>query len=337
LAVELRNGAELSNRESGTIALQRVTAGSVSVVNNGPSSDSDVNLNLVTTLGSQSYTSPNGTTILSGNLSAGDNPITFFNSVVLIDGVTVTAGASTVNFAGIGLQTLQSGSGSSFVNLAHTGPGTLQLTRDLTVTGTLLLASGTFDANDQPVAVAGTTTITAGSSYLAGVTPQTFTGGLVIQGTFTNPSGPMTVSGPIALLGGQLDGRGTLDTVTGLGGTIAPGGNSPGILSIAGATTFFASTTFHVIYNGLTPGSGYSQLVAGGPITLGNSTLSLALGFEPPVGSSFEIVINTGPGPTAGTFNGLPEGAIFAQSGYQFQIIYQGGSGRNSVVLTRLA
>ena len=38
-----------------------------------------------------------------------------------------------------------------------------------------------------------------------------------------------------------------------------------------------------------------------------------------------------------GTFSGLSEGAVFAQDGYQFQITYQGGTGRDSVVLTRVA
>jgi hypothetical protein len=55
------------------------------------------------------------------------------------------------------------------------------------------------------------------------------------------------------------------------------------------------------------------------------------------VGSGFEILANTGASPIAETFNGLPEGAIFSQGGYEFQITYQGGTGANSVVLTRLA
>jgi hypothetical protein len=66
--------------------------------------------------------------------------------------------------------------------------------------------------------------------------------------------------------------------------------------------------------------------------SLGN----LVRGFEPPVGSAFEIVTNTGTGPTAGTFNGLDEGTVFTQGGYQFQITYHGGTGGSSVVLTRL-
>jgi len=65
--------------------------------------------------------------------------------------------------------------------------------------------------------------------------------------------------------------------------------------------------------------------------------LSLNVGFEPPVGSSFEILTNTGAAPISGTFNGLAEGAIFSQGGYHFQITYRGGTGGSSVVLSRLA
>jgi len=57
----------------------------------------------------------------------------------------------------------------------------------------------------------------------------------------------------------------------------------------------------------------------------------------PPVGSTFEILTNTGTGPITGIFNGLDEGTVFTQGGYQFQITYQGGTGGSSVVLMRLA
>ncbi len=70
---------------------------------------------------------------------------------------------------------------------------------------------------------------------------------------------------------------------------------------------------------------------------LGGSTLNLSLGFEPPVGSRFEILTSKGSAPIQGTFRGLDEETVFAQNGYQFQITYHGGPGGNSVVLTRVA
>jgi hypothetical protein len=216
LTVELRDGVGLTNRDSGAITLQTVSAGSVSVLNNGPSAGSDVKLGPVTTSGPQSYANPNGTTLVTGNLTAADNPITFNHSVVLNAGLTLGAGSSTVNFAS---------------------------------------------------------------------------------------------------------------------GSVSP---SPGVVTIAGGVVLTGSTTFSATLNGTDPGS-YSQLAASGPINLGGSTLSLVFGFEPPVGSIFEILTNAGTGLITGTFTGLNEGATFGQSGFVLQITYLGGTGGKSLVLTRLA
>jgi hypothetical protein len=340
LRVELGNGTGLTNSESGAITLQSVTAGSVSVANDGPSTGSDVNLGSVTTSGVQSYADPNGTAQVSGNLTAA-NPITFDDSVVLNDGVRVDAGFGTVNFAGRGLQLLQSGAGATLGNVLHNGTGTLQLTSVLTVRGRFTNQSGTFDANNQPVTVSGLTTV-AGGAYLAGTAPQQFNGSLVIlAGVFASSTGPMNVRGGVILTGGStsfglLSGVGTVDTLTSLGGWLTPGGTRPGVLTISGPLALNLYTTVSIVLEGTTPNTGYAQLQAGGPIDLGNSTLSLNFGFVPPVGSSFEILTNTGSSPIRGTFSGLAEGAVFSQSGYQFQLTYQGGTGGNSAVLTRL-
>jgi hypothetical protein len=342
LTVELRDGAGLTNSTSGAITLQTVTAGSVSVVNNGPSAGSDVNLGPVTTSGVQNYADPNGTTTVNGNLTA-TNPITFNDSVVVQAGVRVDAGYGTVNFAGSALQQLTSGAGVTFGNVLHNGSGTLQLTSGLAVQGTFETESGTFDANNQPVTVGGLTIVAGASTYLAGTAPQSLQGRLVIlAGVFTSSTGPMSISGGTILTGGHtsyglLTGVGTVDALTTLGGTLAPGGSSPGILSITGALALNQYTTVSILLNGIAAGTGYSQLQAAGPIDLGQSTLSLNLGFVPPVGSSFEILTNTGAAPITDTFAGLAEGAVFSQGGYQFQITYQGGTGSDSVVLTCLA
>jgi hypothetical protein len=70
---------------------------------------------------------------------------------------------------------------------------------------------------------------------------------------------------------------------------------------------------------------------------LGGSTLSLSFGADPPVGSSFTLLTTSDPDPIADTFAGLPEGALFSQGRFMFQITYQGGDDGNSVVLTRVA
>jgi hypothetical protein len=142
----------------------------------------------------------------------------------------------------------------------------------------------------------------------------------------------MTVTGPIAVVSGVLSGQGTIESVTDIGGTLSP---SPGILSVAGYVTLFASTTFSATLNGADPGS-YSQVNASGPINLGGSTLDLSLSFTPQVGDAFTL-LSSAFGPITGTFAGLDEGATFVQDGILFQITYQGGPDSQSVVLTRLA
>jgi hypothetical protein len=118
---------------------------------------------------------------------------------------------------------------------------------------------------------------------------------------------------------------------------LAPGTASPGVLTIGGAVTFNSLATLSVLINGTDAGTGYAQVQARGPIDLGSSTLTLSFASEPPVGSALEILTNTGTAPINNAFIGLDEGTVFAEGGYQFQITYQGGTGANSVVLTRLA
>jgi hypothetical protein len=290
----------------------------------------------VTTTDVENYSTPQGTTIVAGNLQAGGNAITFTDSVVVSAGTNVGSDGDTVTFASSATQTLQAASGARLVNLSHTGSGTLRLTGGLTVTGSFTNVAGTFDANDRAVTVSGLAEL-AGGTYRAGTTPQNFSGGLVVAGgILTSSTGPMTINGAVAVLdGGLVRGAGTASSLTAIGGTVAPGDTGPGILTVLGAATFFSTTTISVRLDGLTPGSEYSQLIAGGPVNLGGSTLHLDLGFEPPVGSSFEIL--TAAGGISGTFSGLDDGATFTQDGITFQITYHGGPDGNSVVLTRLS
>ncbi len=334
LDIELRDGAGLSHADSRAINLQTLTAGSVSIINDGPDTGSDIRLGAVTTTGPQSYSAPHGVTTVTADLTTGDAPITFTDSVVINDGVSVDTGSGTVNFTSDSTQTLQTGADVSFSNLNHTGSGTLQLTSALAISGTLLQSAGTFDAADQPVTVGGAAVLTGGT-YLAGMAPQTFGGGLVLtDGDFTSSTGPMLVRGGVTLTGGTFGGAGSVDQLTVYGGTVAPGTDAPGVLRVAGTVAFNPLTTFSVLLDGTHAGRGYSQLRAAGPVNLGGSTLQLVPGFEPPLSRALKIL--TAAGGIQGTFAGLPEGAIFDQGGFQFQITYHGGAHGRSVVLTRI-
>jgi autotransporter-associated beta strand protein len=221
LTVELRDGAGLTNNDSGAITLRTVTAGSVAVTNNGPTAASDAVVGPVTSTAAQTYTNANGTTVVAGNLSAASHAITFFDSVALNASIT----ASAVNFAGTSTQDL-GGTGGSLPNLVHNGSGTLRLTSDLTVSGAFTNSSGTFDANGQAVTVGGLTTIASGTQYLGSTGSQSFGGGLSLPA------------------GGSLDG-GNLT----LGGNVSAGEDSSanpatisGNLSLGGATRTFTTT-----------------------------------------------------------------------------------------------
>ena len=139
----------------------------------------------------------------------------------------------------------------------------------------------------------------------------------------------------ITLNGGTLGGTGTVSDIASnsVGGTVSPG-TGAGILSAATKVVWNSQVVFTVE---LSSAATYDRLNAAGPITLGNATLNLSLGFTPAVGQTFLILRNTGSGSIAGQFTGLPEGAFLAISpAHIFQITYAGGDG-NDIVLTRVA
>jgi hypothetical protein len=109
-----------------------------------------------------------------------------------------------------------------------------------------------------------------------------------------------------------------------------------GLVTLVGGVALSGSATFRATLNG-TDSDSYSQIEATGPVDLGGSTLSLALGFTPLVGDSFTLLTAGDGSAISGTFAGLDEGATFTQDGLTFQITDRGGPGGNSVVLTRLA
>jgi hypothetical protein len=153
-----------------------------------------------------------------------------------------------------------------------------------------------------------------------------------VTGNLTMTNSPVTFHDSVALSAGLTLSVGS-SVVTFASGTAAP---SPAVRTVAGSVALASSATYSAGRNDTDP-SNYSQLLVGGPIDLGGSTLSLVLGFTPPVGSSCTLITTSDPAPILGTFAGLPEGATFSQGVFQFRITYQGGAGGNSVVVTRLA
>ncbi len=189
-----------------------------------------------------------------------------------------------------------------------------------TFSGSLLDWGGTF------------TKLGTGSLTLSGNNVNHFgytiiaSGELSVNGDLSNS--PVTVSS-----GAMLDGSGIVDTITD-GGMVSPG-NSPGLLTSKDAS-FTPGSAFVVQLNGIAAGISYDQLNVIGGVALSNVTLNATLGFPSAASNQFVIIQNDSTDAVVGTFNGLPEGAVFAIAGAPFQITYKGGQGNNDVVLTQI-
>ena len=81
-----------------------------------------------------------------------------------------------------------------------------------------------------------------------------------------------------------------------------------------------ANTTYDVILNGTTPGSGFTQIASSGPVSLNGATLIPAAATGLPAGASYQIITSNSAITT--TFAGYPEGKIFTLNGQPFQISY---------------
>jgi hypothetical protein len=178
-----------------------------------------------------------------------------------------------------------------------------------TGTGVVLQASNDITVNS-PITVSaagngGALTLQAGRSML-------------LNASISTDNGPLTLIANDQLANGVVDSQ-----------------RDPGNAVITMASGTRLDTGSGTLTVELRDGAGLTNPDSG-PIFLGDSGLSLVVGAEPPLGSSFEIVTNAGSSSINGTFAGLTEGAIFTQGGYQFQITYQGGTGGDSIVLTRL-
>jgi len=219
--------------------------------------------------------------------------------------------------------------------LRSSGGGSKTLNGPLTITE----SNATVVVNiGAPLTINGVISGTGGFTKTS-VDTLTLTADNTYTGTTTVNGGTLWVNGsqpasPIMFSGDVLGGTGTLGSVTVTGPyakTLAPG-SSPGLLA-CGNLVLDSTATFQVELNGLTAGSGYDQLHVNGPVSLGNATLGVSLGFLPAPGTSFIILDNDGTDAINGTFNGLPEGAVLNVGGNKLRISYVGGTG-NDVELT---
>jgi autotransporter-associated beta strand protein len=205
-------------------------------------------------------------------------------------------------------------------------------------TGVALTAGGDNTSTEYDGAYSGTGSFSkAGSGTMTLGGANTNTGATNINGGVLQVNGSLLNAGAVSVaVGATLGGIGSVGGTT-VSGTLAPG-NTVGILH-TGGLSFNANSTMSVQVMGPTAGTNYSQVIAGGPISLTGATLALSVanGYTPSVGVPIDILENNSGSAITGTFNNLPEGATVSSNGLYFTISYVGSSGGgagNDVVLT---
>jgi autotransporter-associated beta strand protein len=263
-----------------------------------------------------------------------DGLIDLNNQTQTISSLTMTGGI--LGFTGAGSQltltstvTATSDSGGSPATV--TGPGTLVLAPNGTATATVFTVNpggGPVDMQVNSVIAGNGIGLTkTGSGTLSLTKSNTYTGSTTVTKGILLADGqnPANTIGAASLNGGTLGGTGTVGpvTVTTVGGTVAPGDNAPGILTVAGDVTLNAKASFKATLGGTTLGTGYSQLLVNGNVTLGSAQLTGVIdnNFVPTVNvDTFTILQTTGANHTiSGKF---ASGATAFFGGYKFSVTY---------------
>jgi hypothetical protein len=281
-------------------------------------------------IGSPAYIT--GTSILVGftnGPTVNDLPVgTAFNSLQFIETSNVISGGYVLTGNPLTVST-------GISNNVPTGTNTILC--DLATSGSLTLEADAGGALQFNGAFTGNGTVRkegAGDLIYLGNTANLFFGTMIVDagkfrvdGTFTDSS--------FTFNGGSLGGTGTVSSVTMNSGSLINPGNGPGILHLQGNLAMMPGSKLQVELNGPSPGATYDQLQVNGTVSLNNANLEALPGYTVPVGTTFFILLNDLADPVAGTFAGLPEGAVFLAAGQAFSISYKAGTG-NDIALTRV-
>jgi len=105
------------------------------------------------------------------------------------------------------------------------------------------------------------------------------------------------------------------------------------VIIVLGDFTLGAGNTLQIT---VTPATSTPFVTVGGIVTLGNAMFVVINTAPITAGTVITVIRNDGPSPVAGTFSGLPEGAVVSTATAQlFRISYTGGDG-NDVTITAL-
>ena len=208
--------------------------------------------------------------------------------------------------------------GATLVNVSNTGTMTVigsPAVISVTNTGLIDLQSdgSLFDPSGQGSGLSNSGTIRKSAG----------TGTSTISCSFTDTNGTIDAQT------GTINFSSSSDSLNGTTFTVAAGAE----IDFANGYTQTSTGSLNIQVAGAGSGQ-FGQVAVNGDVSL-SGALSINLGtFAPALGTQFEIIDNEGADPVAGTFAGLPEGAILTADGQTFTITYQGGDG-NDVVLTR--
>lgn len=277
------------------------TATTGNLVKNGPGTLAISGANLHT-----------GTTrIKAGTLRYGVNNA-LANGSVTVNGTNAALAMGSYTDS-VGLVTLKAGSitGTNGILFSTVSPFTMNGDVDTLVSANL---AGNGDLNKSG---AGTLRMTGTNTY-KGIT-------VVSNGTLRVDGRLSCTNLVIATNNGTLGGFGIVGGSVRVesGGTLAPGSNAVGALTLTNGVTFTGGT-FRVNVAGTNDGEFGQLRVAGGNVIITNATLAVNGLDYTPAGdhNNLWIINNTNAGTVTGTFNGLAEGGETNIAGWVFTIYY---------------
>lgn len=238
--------------------------------------------------------------------------------------------------------------GNSRVTL--TNGGTLRLSADVANlinevnfnlgTGGGVIDNDGFDATLDGSVTAGYGTAVTGITGSGGLTSTgagtlTLTGVNTYTGATSVASGTLLVNGSISTSsltsvasGATIGGSGTIGALTVSSGAFINPGNSTGILN-TGSYTQGGLYTAEI--NGLTAGSLYDQINAGGTVDITGGSLSTLFTGSYSLNDIVFLLLNDGSDVITGTFAGLSQDAtVTSYGGLDWRISYNADSGTNS-------
>ena len=271
------DGGTANFNGSGTIAPSSLALG-----NNGTLGGSNlVTVNGPMTWGSSTISGTNnvvanGTLTIAGGASISGRTLVNTGAAlwtntgtIFLSGGAMISNAPGATFDCVGSETFGFSSGSSTV--ANSGLFRIRST-------------GAQTATESPFTNYGTVEVDAGA-FGVSLAPYVQIGGL----TFLN-GGNIANSTQLQILGGELTGRGSISGSVMNAALLNPGA-SFGQTTIGGSYTQTPAGALAITLAGLTPGTGFNNLVVGGAANLGGAlVVSVTNGFQPPIGTQFQIL-----------------------------------------------